>query len=230
MNISLVMFTADGSRRDFPVTKSRVVVGRKNNCDLRIPLSSVSRQHCELRQEDDQLKLRDLGSSNGTYHNNTRIQEVALSAGDEVVIGPVVFTVVIDGYPLEIKPVRTIVGNGSESEEAHSEPVQSAAGDASPAQSEAVEAGDAHGHQTISGAAESQSEDEGDEFAFPSLADDSEEGGESSGSEDEPMYDDPIAALEAMAGQGDGDESEEAPDEQAGEQEESQQGGSSRRQ
>lgn len=114
MQVSLVMFKADGTRRDFPVLRDRMIIGRKNNCDLRIPLSSVSRQHCEVRVEGDQIKVRDLGSSNGTYHNSIRIQEAFLAAGDELVVGPVVFTVVIDGEPSEIRPVRTLVSGQEE--------------------------------------------------------------------------------------------------------------------
>ena len=117
------MFKADGSRRDFPVVKPRIIVGRTNDCDLRIPLSSVSRQHCEFRLEGNQFKLHDLGSSNGTFRNNTRIAtETLLQAGDEIVIGPVVFTVVIDGKPATIDPVRTVLDrnrasvNGGQSE------------------------------------------------------------------------------------------------------------------
>jgi len=112
MDVRLVMFKADGTRRDFPLKMDRLVVGRTNTCDLRIPLSSVSRQHCELRVEDAGLRVRDLGSSNGTYHNSVRVQEAELAAGDELVIGPVVFRVVIDGEPGEIEPVRTIVEDG----------------------------------------------------------------------------------------------------------------------
>ncbi len=103
------MFKADGTRREFAITKPRVVVGRTSQCDLRIPLSSVSRQHCELSVEDDRIALRDLGSSNGTFHNDTRVQEAELQAGDEITIGPVVFTVVVNGQPEVIEPVRTIV-------------------------------------------------------------------------------------------------------------------------
>lgn len=109
MDISLVMFKSDGTRRDFPLTQHRTVIGRKRSCDLRIPLTSVSRQHCEIVVEDEIATLRDLGSSNGTYHNSTRVQEQKLSAGDEVVVGPVVFIVMINGVPEEIRPVRTIV-------------------------------------------------------------------------------------------------------------------------
>lgn len=111
MDVALVMFKADGTRRDFPLGKSRIVIGRTNTCDLRIPVSSVSRQHCEVRLEDGVPKVRDLGSSNGTFHNNNRITEAVVAAGDELVVGPVVFTVVIDGVPADIKPVRTLVGN-----------------------------------------------------------------------------------------------------------------------
>lgn len=115
MEASLVMFKADGSRRDFPLREGSLVVGRKNSCELRIPLSSVSRQHCEITLDGDAVKLRDLGSSNGTYHNSIRVQEAELTAGDEVVVGPVVFTLVVDGVPQDIQPVRTILGGGGAS-------------------------------------------------------------------------------------------------------------------
>lgn len=110
MDVTLVMFKSDGKRQDFPLNKARTIVGRKNNCDLRIPLSSVSRQHCELAIEGEQLRIKDLGSSNGTFHNGSRIQEAIIEPGDEVTIGPVVFTAVINGQPDNIEPVKTLIG------------------------------------------------------------------------------------------------------------------------
>lgn len=109
MDVTLVMFKADGSRRDFPIRKNRIVVGRKNSCGLRIPIPAISRQHCEIEVTPDGIVLRDLGSSNGTYHNSLRVQESELTAGDEVSVGPVVFTVVVNGRPAEIRPVRTLL-------------------------------------------------------------------------------------------------------------------------
>jgi pSer/pThr/pTyr-binding forkhead associated (FHA) protein len=53
------------------------------------------------------VTLRDLGSANGTYVNNKRVNEVDLRAGDHVVVGPVVFTVQIDGQPSDVRPVKT---------------------------------------------------------------------------------------------------------------------------
>ncbi len=114
MDVSLVMFKSDGTRRDFPINGDRLVIGRKNTCDLRIPLSSVSRQHCEIRLDSGEIKLRDMGSSNGTFHNDARVQEAVLAAGDEVVVGPVVFTLVVDGEPSHIEPVRTMLNGSSD--------------------------------------------------------------------------------------------------------------------
>jgi pSer/pThr/pTyr-binding forkhead associated (FHA) protein len=114
MEISLVMFKADSTRREFPIKRDAFVIGRKNTCDLRIPLSSVSRKHCELKIEDGKVVLRDLGSSNGTYLNRTRVEQAVLAAGDEVVVGPVVFTVVVDGKPEVIEPVRSLVEEGGD--------------------------------------------------------------------------------------------------------------------
>ena len=108
MEVKLIMFKNDGQRKDFPVTGPTVSIGRGEDCGLRVPLLSVSRRHCELTVTDQEIKVRDLGSSNGTYLNNDRIsEEIVLKAGDRLAVGPVVFTVQIDGEPEEIQLVKT---------------------------------------------------------------------------------------------------------------------------
>ena len=110
MEITLVMFKKDGARRDFPLPKARSVIGRINTCDLRIPLSAVSRNHCEVYAERGTVKVRDLGSSNGTFHNGTRIRgEVALNPGDRIQVGPVIFTLMIDGVPAKLTASDTLM-------------------------------------------------------------------------------------------------------------------------
>jgi pSer/pThr/pTyr-binding forkhead associated (FHA) protein len=109
MNLVLVMFTEKGERRDFPVTRTRTLIGRTTECDLQIPLSDVSRRHCELRIKNDKVAVRDLGSSNGTYINKKRIQQEEIEAGETLTIGPVIFTVVINDVPEVIKPIPTIL-------------------------------------------------------------------------------------------------------------------------
>lgn len=107
MDVKLVMFRQNGQRKDFPVLNPVTVIGRGENCDLRVPLLSVSRRHCELKVQSQAVKVKDLASSNGTYVNNTRVAEVELQAGDRLVVGPIVFTLQINGSPEEIRPVKT---------------------------------------------------------------------------------------------------------------------------
>ena len=52
------------------------------------------------------VKVRDLGSSNGTFHNGSRVQEATLKAGDEIGIGPVVFKLAIEGQPAALEAPR----------------------------------------------------------------------------------------------------------------------------
>jgi pSer/pThr/pTyr-binding forkhead associated (FHA) protein len=95
------MFRPDGQRRSFSVTRDMTVIGRREDCDLRIPLGDVSRKHCRLILDGDTIKVEDLGSSNGTYRNGERVQQTELTAGDTLQIGPVVFVLQVDGFPAD---------------------------------------------------------------------------------------------------------------------------------
>jgi len=112
MDVTLVMFKQDGQRRDFDIKKEATTIGRNTDCDFQIPLSVVSRRHCQIVAKGNSLTIRDLGSSNGTFVNGKRVQEATLSAGDTIVVGPVTFTVVIDGSPSDVNAVRTVVDGG----------------------------------------------------------------------------------------------------------------------
>ncbi len=110
MDVKLVMFKADGERRDFTLADGVSVIGRDEGCELRVPLGEVSRRHAQFEVSGATLTVKDLDSSNGTYVNVKRVEEPQeLEPGDSVMIGPVVFTVQIDGEPEEIEPVRTRV-------------------------------------------------------------------------------------------------------------------------
>lgn len=112
MDLVLVIFKEDGQRREFSLLKERTSIGRSDESDLQIPLPTVSRNHCEVVIQDNAPVLKDIDSSNGTYHNNQRIADSqTLVAGDHIRVGPVTFTVVIDGEPHQIKPIRSILGD-----------------------------------------------------------------------------------------------------------------------
>ena len=121
MDIKLIMFREDGARRVFPVPEGATTIGRKDDCGIRIPLAVVSRRHAEIVASADGLLLRDLGAANGTWLNNRRVTEEELEPGDNIVIGPVVFTVQVDGEPGddEIIAIRTkVAGKGGGKREA----------------------------------------------------------------------------------------------------------------
>ena len=99
MQVVLIMFRSDGERRSFSLPKDTTVIGRREDCDLRIPLAEVSRKHCRFIIEGDTLRLEDMGSSNGTFHNGERIQSAVVQPGDTVQVGPCIFVIQIDGVP-----------------------------------------------------------------------------------------------------------------------------------
>jgi hypothetical protein len=66
-----------------PVT----LLGRGTDCDLRLVDPGVSRHHSELRVEDGQVVLVDLGSTNGTFVNGQPVRRVLLTDGTTVTLG-----------------------------------------------------------------------------------------------------------------------------------------------
>jgi len=105
MDVVLVMFK-DEEQREFPLTSKKTILGRRPDCDLRIPTRDVSRRHCEIGpgEKRSELVVRDLGSSNGTFVNDKRVAETMLKPGDRLTVGPVTFVVRINGEPAQIKP------------------------------------------------------------------------------------------------------------------------------
>jgi hypothetical protein len=61
--------------------------GRHPDSDIFLDDITVSRRHAEITRHGDRYTLRDVGSLNGTYVNRDRVEEVALSHGDELQIG-----------------------------------------------------------------------------------------------------------------------------------------------
>ena len=58
------------------------VVGRDQGCDVRLDSSRVSRRHCCLALDGDEVLVRDLGSTNGVSINGLRVEVGVLRQGD----------------------------------------------------------------------------------------------------------------------------------------------------
>ena len=63
-------------------------IGRSEECDISFPDDgSLSRVHARLDRDGDDWMLVDLGSTNGTFVNGERINEVRLQPGDVIELG-----------------------------------------------------------------------------------------------------------------------------------------------
>lgn len=80
----------DESGREHFLRPGSNIVGRE--ADILLTDARVSRRHAEITLEGQTVKLKDLGSTNGTTVNGEKLEsgnEVTLSAGDEVMFGGV---------------------------------------------------------------------------------------------------------------------------------------------
>lgn len=72
---------------DLPLDRPVLLVGRHAECDLQLQSGKVSRRHCIIAYVNNQMMIRDLGSTNGVRINGDRVAEGRLHDGDEVAIG-----------------------------------------------------------------------------------------------------------------------------------------------
>jgi pSer/pThr/pTyr-binding forkhead associated (FHA) protein len=76
--------------------ESEFLIGRASDCHVRIPEQFVSRHHCEVLVDElhRDVRVRDLGSQNGTYVNNRPVTgDCQLSDGDRLIVGYIPFDV-----------------------------------------------------------------------------------------------------------------------------------------
>lgn len=78
--------------RRFDIAKPMVTIGRAQNSDVVLDHATVSRQHATIKLEEDQFRIYDLGSSNGTFVGEQRVREpVTIEDGAMVRFGKVAF-------------------------------------------------------------------------------------------------------------------------------------------
>jgi hypothetical protein len=84
----------DGSRAALRGAQGRwelrdvvTVIGRSRRCDIVIDDPNVSRQHAEVRRQEDGYVVRDLGSTNGLRLNRRDVKQATLTHGDRIELG-----------------------------------------------------------------------------------------------------------------------------------------------
>ncbi len=89
------------------------VIGRGNQCDIVIPGTHLSRRHVEINIEGNHLRIKDLGSANGTYLNELRVDNATANNGDRLRLDVYTFRIVapdIDETKIRVrKPIDELV-------------------------------------------------------------------------------------------------------------------------
>jgi two-component system, cell cycle response regulator len=87
---AIILYDGDEVGGLHSLTKDETVIGRTAGADIVIPDSRVSRRHAVIRRVApgaDDFEAVDLGSTNGTFVDDQRVERVALKPGSTVVIG-----------------------------------------------------------------------------------------------------------------------------------------------
>lgn len=83
----LIVNPSSPARRDIPLPRTLLSIGRDPSNDLVLPDAMVSRRHAVIECRSGQYFLRDCNSSNGSLVNGDRISERNMRDGDLVAIG-----------------------------------------------------------------------------------------------------------------------------------------------
>jgi hypothetical protein len=87
----VVVHDAGGDKATTVRLSGPTEIGRSNGCAIRLQDTYVSQMHARLADRDGAWYVEDLGSTNGTYLNDRRVQTpVEVHAGDVVRVGKTV--------------------------------------------------------------------------------------------------------------------------------------------
>lgn len=83
----LVLLSEGFTGRSFELKTEKSTVGRHEDNTCQIPAASVSGHHAELTIKGNDLHVKDLGSTNGTFMNGEAVQETVVQPGQIIRFG-----------------------------------------------------------------------------------------------------------------------------------------------
>lgn len=87
MAIILIIKTEDGEVTELPVL-NKIIMGRSSSADFTIKDNKMSGQHCSFEVTmKGQLMFTDIGSTNGSFFNNSRISQTVVKINDVIRVG-----------------------------------------------------------------------------------------------------------------------------------------------
>lgn len=116
LDAALVVIYGLDLGRKFDLTREETLIGRSSKADIQIDQESVSRNHAGITNTREGVRIRDLGSTNGTFINDEMVEGTrSLRNGDLVKIGRTIFKFIAGGnieaaYHDEIYRLTTMDG------------------------------------------------------------------------------------------------------------------------
>lgn len=101
MDARLRILSGPHAGETIQIRRGKLLIGREEDCQLRPDSEFVSRHHCVLLLDDYTLRIRDLGSKNGTFVNGRRIgtSETILLHDDMISIGEMIGQIDLSQVP-----------------------------------------------------------------------------------------------------------------------------------
>src|SRR5262249_26907093 len=82
-----------GGGDNIPLIRNKLIIGRRESCDICLRFPNIAGQHCQLTYQDGYWMITDLDSTNGIKVEGIKVKKKALRDGDEIAIANRVFTI-----------------------------------------------------------------------------------------------------------------------------------------
>ena len=98
VDLRVVGTSAESSRQvmqqSIPFTVQKLLIGRESDCHFRPDSALVSRSHCVIMKDEHSIRIRDLGSRNGTFVNGQKIEGfIFLKDRDTIIVGDIMLRI-----------------------------------------------------------------------------------------------------------------------------------------
>ena len=104
--------------------RGKFLIGRDPECQFRPNSPLVSRHHCVIVHDEYAVRIRDLGSKNGTIVNSERIHgDHVLASEDAITVGDVTLQILIEDVDADqtINSDSTVTENSAQSQAARTQ-------------------------------------------------------------------------------------------------------------
>jgi pSer/pThr/pTyr-binding forkhead associated (FHA) protein len=93
---TVVILSGDAAGTEFELNRPNISMGRGSEADWKFADDAMSKEHAALEFANGGIRLRDLGSMNGTRLNDSEVRAADLKNGDRFQLGNHAFQFVLE--------------------------------------------------------------------------------------------------------------------------------------